>query len=68
MSSFYLFAEAEVSELDVALLVDHNVLGFEVSVDHVLAMHVVKSKDYLRDVELGSKLGGGNTVLLRTFI
>ena len=68
MSSFYLFAEAEVSELDVALLVDHDVLGLEVSVDHIFAMHVVESKDYLRNVELGSKFEEGSTVLLKTFI
>ena len=49
-------AEAEVDELDVSLLVEHDVLGLEVAVDDVEAVQVLQGQDDLLQVELGHRL------------
>jgi hypothetical protein len=48
--------EAEVSELDVAILVDEDVLGLQVSVDDAAAVQVAQSQGHLGSVELSLKL------------
>ena len=44
-------AEAEVDELDVAVLVEHDVLGLEVSVDDVHGMEVFEGAHDLAEIE-----------------
>ena len=48
---FALLREAEISQLEVAPLVDENVLWLEVAVDDILAVEVFKHADDLRSVE-----------------
>ena len=54
LSSFNFFGESEIGEFDVAFVVDHDVFRFEVSIDDIFAVHVVKGKNDLRNVELSS--------------
>ena len=46
-----ILGEAEVGELEVALRIDEDVLGFEISLDDVLGMQVFKHQGDLRRVE-----------------
>lgn len=53
--------EAEVDQLEVALLVDQDVLGLNVTVDHIVVVDVVDSLKKLEDNapdEVGLGVGG----------
>ena len=45
--------ESKVGELDVAVLADHDVFGFEITVDDVFGVEVLKRQQHLRSVEAG---------------
>jgi len=68
LSSFYFFRQAKISQFHVAFFIEHDVLGFQVSIDNIPGVHVVQGQDDLRNVKLGSRYGKGSTALLRIFI
>ena len=45
------FAEAEVNKFDISVLVEHDVLGLEVSVDDVHGMEVFEGAHDLAEIE-----------------
>ena len=45
------FAEAEVDEFDVSVLVEHDVLGLEVAIDDVHGMEVFEGAHDLAEIE-----------------
>ena len=48
--------QAEINELDVAVLADDNVFSFQVSVDDVFSMKIAQRYNYLSDVKLHQSL------------
>ena len=48
--------ESEIGDLDVTVVVDENVLRFEVSIDDVEAMKVMKGESDLGSVKLGYRI------------
>jgi len=49
-------AEAEVRQLDVAVLVDQDVVGFDVAVDEAQVVDTLDGAGELADVEAGERL------------
>ena len=50
-------AEAEIDQPDMTVRVEHDVFGFEISVDDVSVVEVLDRADDLTQVELGHVLG-----------
>ncbi len=50
-SGLTVLSKAEICQLQVAVLVDENVLWLQISVDDVLRMQILKHKCYLRRIE-----------------
>ena len=53
LSSFNFLGKAEISQLDQASLIDHDIFWFEVAVDDVPGMQVIQSEHDLRNVKFG---------------
>ena len=55
LASFDFFRESEIGQFDVPFLIDHDVLGFQIPVDDIPAVHIFEGEYNLRDVEFGSE-------------
>ena len=50
------FRQAEVDDFDIAVLVEQNVLHFDIAIDNAFAMQVVEHHGNLGDVQLNDEL------------